>query len=159
MLDKAFSAARRKAARAARRVKAPVLCERCNLRPAVDMHHVDENPLNNAPDNLLGLCRSCHMDLHYPGRGMRRAAAQAGPPSRSWQDRTAAPAQFELALHMLQISQSGAARFLDVTPRQVARYIDGSRKIPLPTMMLLRLMLATRRRPVIPPTKTGQHRR
>jgi hypothetical protein len=159
MLDKAVSTARRVASNQARKVKGLALCERCNLRPAVDMHHIDENPLNNAPDNLLGLCRACHMDVHYPERGMRRAVARASSLSRSWQDRTAAPAQFELALHMLQISQSGAARFLDVTPRQVARYIDGSRKIPLPTMMLLRLMIATRRRPVVPPTKTGQRRR
>jgi hypothetical protein len=36
-------------------------CERCKIRPARERHHKDDNPLNNAPDNVLRLCRRCHM--------------------------------------------------------------------------------------------------
>jgi ribosomal protein L37E len=37
-------------------------CERCG-KPAIDRHHIDDNPLNNDPANLVGLCRRCHMQL------------------------------------------------------------------------------------------------
>ena len=76
-----------------------------------------------------------------------------------WHDRTTSAAMFQLALDELKMSQAGAARFLGVTSRQVARYLDGTRDIPIPTMMLLRLMLKTKHRPAIPPTPTGQRRR
>lgn len=29
-----------------------------------DVHHKDENPLNNSLDNLQRLCRSCHIKVH-----------------------------------------------------------------------------------------------
>jgi len=76
-----------------------------------------------------------------------------------WHDRTTSATMFQLALDELKMSKAGAARFLGVTSRQVARYLDGTRDIPIPTMMLLRLMLKTRHRPAIPPTPTGQRRR
>jgi 5-methylcytosine-specific restriction endonuclease McrA len=46
-------------------------CERCQQKPAIDRHHIDRNPFNNAPENLKGLCRSCHM--LEEGRGGRRS--------------------------------------------------------------------------------------
>ena len=35
-------------------------CKDCG-QPSLDLHHSDGNPLNNAPHNILPLCRSCHM--------------------------------------------------------------------------------------------------
>jgi hypothetical protein len=46
--------------RALRRFKLGV-CQRCNEKPAVDRHHLDDNPLNNSDANVLCLCRACHM--------------------------------------------------------------------------------------------------
>lgn len=41
------------------------LCEDCNLiegntTAATEVHHVDNNPNNNALDNLMSLCKPCH---------------------------------------------------------------------------------------------------
>ena len=48
----------------ANKVRKSPLCERClvlGLAVQVDeVHHKDENPKNNEPDNLESLCRSCH---------------------------------------------------------------------------------------------------
>jgi hypothetical protein len=41
-------------------------CVRCPL-PAAVHHHRDENPLNNAPENIELLCRACHASHHNPG--------------------------------------------------------------------------------------------
>lgn len=35
-------------------------CDMCD-KPARDRHHKDDNPLNNSPENVLTLCRRCHM--------------------------------------------------------------------------------------------------
>ncbi|MDR1658881.1 MAG: HNH endonuclease [Desulfovibrio sp.] len=49
-------------------LKADPLCRICKaaglIRPATIVHHKDENQFNNAPDNLLPLCRDCHERLH-----------------------------------------------------------------------------------------------
>ena len=39
-------------------------CEICGTTKSIDIHHKDGNPYNNAPDNLVSVCRSCHMKLH-----------------------------------------------------------------------------------------------
>jgi hypothetical protein len=48
-------------------------CSKCGSEPA-DRHHKDSNPLNNAPDNVVFLCRSCHMleegRSRRPGKGV-----------------------------------------------------------------------------------------
>lgn len=40
------------------------LCAHCSKRglavPATDVDHADNDPANNAPDNLVGLCHACH---------------------------------------------------------------------------------------------------
>jgi len=40
------------------------LCEECERQgrtiEAAEVHHKDENPMNNEPSNLESLCRSCH---------------------------------------------------------------------------------------------------
>lgn len=52
-----------------------VWCRRSDTRLIV--HHIDENPLNNAPGNLLTLCGSFHRKAHSPNfdplTGQRRA--------------------------------------------------------------------------------------
>ena len=39
-------------------------CMRCGKIGRMDVHHKDENPLNNNPSNLETLCRSCHLLVH-----------------------------------------------------------------------------------------------
>lgn len=31
----------------------------------IDVHHLDESQLNNHPDNLVGLCRRCHLEARH----------------------------------------------------------------------------------------------
>jgi hypothetical protein len=31
---------------------------------AIDVHHIDENPANNDPSNLIALCPTCHSAFH-----------------------------------------------------------------------------------------------
>lgn len=38
-------------------------CEKCGSEKS-ERHHVDENPKNNAIENIKFLCRSCHFSLH-----------------------------------------------------------------------------------------------
>lgn len=33
----------------------------------VDVHHIDENPRNGSPENLVALCRWCHRQRHGEG--------------------------------------------------------------------------------------------
>ena len=39
-------------------------CETCGA-PAYQIHHIDENKSNHQLDNLICLCHSCHMALHF----------------------------------------------------------------------------------------------
>jgi len=39
-------------------------CSRCAKPDASDVHHKDGNHLNNSPDNLERICRSCHNLAH-----------------------------------------------------------------------------------------------
>lgn len=41
-------------------------CSQCGATENLDVHHIDQNPNNNSIDNLMLLCRSCHMKLHHP---------------------------------------------------------------------------------------------
>lgn len=41
-------------------------CENCQAVRNLQVHHKDENPQNNAPSNLMTLCRSCHSLFHSP---------------------------------------------------------------------------------------------
>lgn len=44
------------------------LCSECEQRGRVTVaqvvHHIDENQLNNSPDNLQAMCRPCHERNH-----------------------------------------------------------------------------------------------
>jgi 5-methylcytosine-specific restriction endonuclease McrA len=55
-------------------------CVKCG-REKSERHHIDDNPLNNSPENIMPLCRSCHTIEHKKGlspdhikRGNERAA-------------------------------------------------------------------------------------
>lgn len=53
-------------------------CARCGRNTTrLNVHHKDENPLNNTPDNLESLCGSCHKLEHN-----RLAATPSTPGSR-----------------------------------------------------------------------------
>jgi len=36
-------------------------CQRCHSHKQLEIHHQDSNPSNNNIDNLLTLCKSCHV--------------------------------------------------------------------------------------------------
>ncbi len=43
------------------------ICEKTELESgkALDVHHIDYNKNNNNPNNLISLCRSCHIKTNY----------------------------------------------------------------------------------------------
>lgn len=41
-------------------------CEVCGSTRHIDVHHNDGNFHNNSSENLLVVCRSCHMKIHNP---------------------------------------------------------------------------------------------
>lgn len=42
-------------------------CEACGKTPRrLHVHHIDEDPTNNAPENLITLCPSDHKFIHSP---------------------------------------------------------------------------------------------
>lgn len=51
-------------------------CEHCGVSTNLDIHHIDENPTNNAPENIKTLCDSCHTKLHWQtGKSARPKAS------------------------------------------------------------------------------------
>lgn len=54
-------AALRKRAERFRKAK----CERCPATKELQVHHVDSNPANNDPANLMTLCGPCHTRWHW----------------------------------------------------------------------------------------------
>ena len=43
------------------------ICQQCQIDSPtliLNVHHIDYNPQNNEPDNLVVLCRDCHVRLH-----------------------------------------------------------------------------------------------
>lgn len=50
----------------ARKVIPPGPCQKCDKPDARDVHHKDEDFRNNTPENLIRLCRSCHLKEHRP---------------------------------------------------------------------------------------------
>lgn len=40
------------------------VCEVCGSTTNIDVHHKDSNPNNNDENNLLLVCRRCHMKIH-----------------------------------------------------------------------------------------------
>lgn len=55
-------------------------CRDCGATEMLHVHHMDRNPANNDPANLVTLCGSCHLKLHWredrpSGVGMRQRSA------------------------------------------------------------------------------------
>ena len=48
-------------------------CENCGVMPA-DIHHLNKNLRDNQDENLMALCRSCHVRYHDIVAPKRRAA-------------------------------------------------------------------------------------
>lgn len=46
------------------------VCELCGSTKNVDIHHKDHNFNNNSSENLMLVCRSCHMKLHRPANNI-----------------------------------------------------------------------------------------
>ncbi len=40
-------------------------CQNCTSSKRLVVHHKDEDKLNNTEDNLVVLCRACHMKVHH----------------------------------------------------------------------------------------------
>jgi 5-methylcytosine-specific restriction endonuclease McrA len=72
------------------RSKADYRCPVCGRGPnetvAIDVHHQDGNPQNGAPDNLIGLCRRCHLQKKH-----ERDGPHGAPPFGPEQPRGTAP--------------------------------------------------------------------
>jgi len=45
-----------------------IKCQSCFDYRASEIHHIDKNRKNNDYNNLMFLCKQCHIDQHY-GRG------------------------------------------------------------------------------------------
>ncbi len=41
------------------------VCEGCKIGTGLDVHHIDGNIKKNNPENIMTLCHSCHMKLHW----------------------------------------------------------------------------------------------
>ena len=50
-------------------------CEMCSKNPCSNLHHIDRDRSNNNPENLMLLCKSCHIEQH---KELRRLAIEKG---------------------------------------------------------------------------------
>jgi len=41
------------------------ICQRCKKRMFDHMHHVNVDPSDNRPENVLLVCEECHITLHF----------------------------------------------------------------------------------------------
>lgn len=57
------------------RQKASWQCEKCGVKhedtagKRIQVHHLDYDPANSNPDNLIALCPPCHLDRHKRKKG------------------------------------------------------------------------------------------
>ena len=65
----------------ARKLMPRTICADCGTRDRLHAHHRDRNVANNSPENLVVLCASCHLRLHWrEDREERLAAMRAAAP-------------------------------------------------------------------------------
>lgn len=55
-------------------------CMICGKTGYTEVHHIDENPLNNNPENLIRLCKSCHKKQHV----QRKKCVVCGEPAKGY---------------------------------------------------------------------------
>ena len=53
-------------------------CDACGATEYLGIHHIDLNPANNAGENLMTLCGSCHTSWHW-SHGRHRQLVQKSP--------------------------------------------------------------------------------
>jgi len=47
-------------------------CTTCLAESPTDIHHLDRNPGNNKPNNLIALCKECHQKMHKGKKKVKR---------------------------------------------------------------------------------------
>ena len=50
-------------------------CTTCSNEEALHVHHIDRDPTNNEPSNLITLCEDCHLKYHTEKQYGRRKLA------------------------------------------------------------------------------------
>lgn len=50
--------------KAAQRMVPANACAECGSTEKLERHHIDQNPMNNAPLNVVVLCSTCHHKQH-----------------------------------------------------------------------------------------------
>lgn len=53
------------------------ICETCQSDQQIQLHHIDSNPENNDPTNLMTLCAPCHARWHWEHG--KKASAKTNP--------------------------------------------------------------------------------
>lgn len=59
-------------------------CEACGLEAETVVHHVDNNPMNNSPDNLQTLCTYCHSFWHAMHKRIGKVPSTRMSPLTEW---------------------------------------------------------------------------
>src|SRR5690349_14976423 len=61
-------------------------CERCRENPSgLHVHHLNGNPADNRPDNLITLCAHCHMLMHrHERQPKKRKKKKTRPSTLGW---------------------------------------------------------------------------
>ena len=54
-------------------------CETCGTTENLQIHHIDSNPANNSPRNLMTLCGVCHTKWHWANGKSASKQKQAKP--------------------------------------------------------------------------------
>lgn len=57
-------------------------CQSCGEREVLDLHHINENPLDNRPENHAILCPNCHAKIHRLGKTVNELCNNF----KSWKD-------------------------------------------------------------------------
>jgi predicted transcriptional regulator len=68
-----------------------------------------------------------------------------------WQTmRMVSPLEFQLLVSALGMSKAGCARYLGISQSTVARYLRGKASVPAASVLLLRALLESGTRPLVP---------
>jgi 5-methylcytosine-specific restriction endonuclease McrA len=68
-------------------LKRDVECQICHERPAVHVDHISNDHTDNRPENLRGLCHSCHSRKTRADMRGPQPEPASKPPSRQWDEK------------------------------------------------------------------------